>query len=516
MADFKDRLLAYYALNDATWNDLIQPATSDSLVAFSSYPDAQEFERVLNDHLKANHTMLIYGDYDADGMFSSAILYDTLKQLQARVSVYLPQRYQDGYGLTLKQAKRFVEERYQLVICIDNGVSQHEAISYLVHHDVDVLVMDHHQVSETPPPYKALIHPEFNHPHPLARCSASIALSFSMHMLKKVIDQHVIYAAIATMTDSMPLLKDNRHLVKLGIEAYNRSPLPSLIPFVTSHPITETMFSMVIGPTFNAIGRMGKDDLIQSVVPYLVGERTRDASMIAERFKAINSLRKERSQYWAHHFSTVHKTILVDIISDVSGLTGLIASRLLSDHVLIAGIFAKDEKHPDHLVGSFRSATHVDIYTIIQAYPGSLIAFGGHPQACGVTLHVDEWASFQTYIRQSSIQSLQQKTLAIPIQTKEITWVNYELIQLLAPFGPGLKEPVFQLSSVPVDKLTFTTKSPYYLSTRLTPFSEVFSFLLTKSTFSAFNRVNLIGTLRLNVYKDNRKIQFVVNALHSL
>jgi single-stranded-DNA-specific exonuclease len=516
MSDFRDRLLAYYSLNDATWNDLIQLATSDSLVAFSSYPGAQQFERVLNEHLNKNNTILIYGDYDADGMFSSAILYDTLKQRHARVSVYLPQRYQDGYGLTLKQAKRFVEEHYRLVICIDNGVSQHEAITYLVDHDVDVLVMDHHHVSETPPPYKALIHPEFNHPDPLARCSASLALSFSIHMLKKVIDQHVIFAAIATMTDSMPLLKDNRRLVKLGIEAYNRSPIPSLIPFVTSHPITETMFSMVIGPTFNAIGRMGKDDLIQSVVPYLVGERTGDASNIAERFKAINSLRKERSHYWAQHFSTVQEPIIVDIISDVSGLTGLIASRLLSDHIQIAGIFAKDEKHPDHLVGSFRSATHLDMYAIINNYPGSLIAFGGHPQACGVTLHMDEWASFQTYIRQSSIQTSQQKPIAIPIQTKEITWANYELIQLLAPFGPGLKEPVFQLSSVPVEKLTFTTKSPYYLSTRLTPFSEVFSFVLTKPSFSSFNRVDLIGTLRLNVYKDSRKIQFVVSTLNSL
>lgn len=514
--DFYDKVLRFLGLNSVQYEKLIQPATSDQLIPFSSYPESERFLACLHHHLDQQHTMIIYGDYDADGMFSSSILYDTLIQLGANVSVYLPQRYQDGYGLTIHHAKRYVEAGYQLVLCIDNGVSQHDAIQYLHEHDVDVLVLDHHQVSPTPPPYQALIHPEHHHPFPLARCSGSLALSLSIHLLQRVEPKHVVYAAIATMTDGMPLREDNRALVKLALTMYNQQPIASLSPFVQQFPIQETTFSMTIGPIFNAIGRMAKDDLIQHVVPYLVSEDEAERLPYVDLFKRINDLRKERSNYWASYFQHHSDRVVLERIDDVSGLTGLIASRLLQGPTLISGIFATDEKNSNHLVGSLRSIDGVDVYRLIQSYPGPLVAFGGHPQACGVTLHQETWDTFLQYFKTLTLQQEPIQRTGIPITTREITFDHYTWIQNLAPFGPQFPEPLFVLNQVPVEKLTFTMKSPYYLSTRLTSFSEVFSFTLKKVDLEAFEKVQLFGTFRLNQYRSTRKIQFVASHVISL
>jgi single-stranded-DNA-specific exonuclease len=516
MVSFLDQLCSYYGLSVDQYKQLIQPATRHDLVAFSSYPDHQRFLRVLYKHLDAHHRVLVYGDYDADGMFSSAILVDTLKTLNAKVSVYLPQRYQDGYGLSLKQAQRIIEEQYSLVICIDNGVSQQEAIALLKDHDIDVLVMDHHGIPETLPNFDALIHPEYQHPNPFPRCAASLALSFSLHIHPEGHDLHIIYAAIATMTDGMPLLKDNRHLVQLGVRLFNETLPTTLRPFAQQHPIDETTFSMTIGPIFNAIGRVMKDDTIQHVVPYLLAKEKDTLLDLSSTFIEINQHRKNLSAQWLSTWESNSAVRLIEEIDELSGLTGLIASRLLQKNREIVGIFAPDHQHSDQLIGSLRSPIGIDIRSIIAHYPGTLVAFGGHPQACGVTLKKEEYTRFKTYLLNIPIkfEKIEQPTLEI--KTKDLTFIHYDQLQTFRPFGPGWQEPVFVIRPVPVHKLTYSKNPPYYLSTKLHTFADVFSYLLKKDDFENLETIELQGFLRLNSFHQQRKIQFFVTAYNSL
>lgn len=516
MSSFLERLLAYYEWSKDTYQSFIQPATSHQLVAFTSYPEHATFLTTISTHLAAGHRMLIYGDYDADGMFSSAILYETLTTLNAKVDVYLPQRYQDGYGITLTQMQRAHHEGYALVICIDNGVSQHEALTYAKNVGIDVLVMDHHGCPETLPPMKALIHPEKDHPHPLARCSGSLALSFSMHMHQSLLPTHLIYAAIATMTDSMPLIKDNRALVQLGIEAINSYIPLSLQPFIQQFPLDENSLSMMIGPIFNAIGRIMKDDTIQTVVPYLVSKDRSWVQETAIRFNEINQLRKRRSDDAVKAWEKDTQHYLIEKIEEVSGLTGLIASKLVMPSRPIVGIFAQDEKHPDHLVGSLRSIDGIDIRQWLQAYQGPLIAFGGHAQACGVTVHQDYFQALKSYLKMCPINQNPPPKKTLVISTRDLTFENLQMFQALKPFGPGSEEPLLQIHHVPVNKLTFSKKPPFYLSTSLTPYSSVFSFKLTRADFIDETEVILEGRMRLNNYLQRRIVQFVADRFLAL
>lgn len=516
MASFLDQLCAYYGLTRDQYEALIAPATRDDLVAFSSYPDHAKFLDVLQQHILASHRMLVYGDYDADGMFSSAILVDTLHTMNAKVTVYLPQRYQDGYGLSIKHAKRIVEEGYALVICIDNGVSQLEAIAYLKQHHVDVLVMDHHGVPDELPPFDALIHPEYHHPSPLARCSGSIALSFSMHIHARLLDRHVIYAAIATMTDGMPLIQDNRTLVRLGVSAFNETLPITLRGFATQHPIDETTFSMTIGPIFNAIGRVMKDDTIQHVVPYLLANENDPILDLASTFLHINNLRKTLSNKWADPWVHHASTRLIETIDELSGLTGLIASRALTQEKELVGFFAPDHQHEDQLIGSFRSQLGIDIRLILSQYPGSLVAYGGHPQACGVTIKKSEFEALRHYLLQVSISYEKIQPRFLEMKTKDITFDHYQTLQTFRPFGSQWEEPIFLIQPVPVHKLTFTKKPPHYLSTPLHAFADVFSYRFKQADFEKLDKLELFGNLRLNTYNQTRKIQFFVTAYNSL
>jgi single-stranded-DNA-specific exonuclease len=516
MASFLDQLCAYYGLTSDQYKTFILPATRDNLVAFSSYPDHQIFLDILQRHLNHKHRIIVYGDYDADGMFSSAILVDTLRSMHADVSFYLPQRYQDGYGLSLKQAKRLVEEHYHLVICIDNGVSQHEAIAYLKLHHIDVLVMDHHGVPEELPLFDALIHPEYHHPHPLARCSASLALSFSMHIHPEGNDLHIIYAAIATMTDGMPLLKDNRQLVALGVQLFNVNLPVTLRPFVNQYPIDETTFSMTIGPIFNAIGRVMKDDTIQQVVPYLLSKEQDKILNLSKTFIEINQHRKNLSAQWMTTWERNQEPRLIEVIDELSGLTGLLASRLLTNSRVFVGIFASDHQHPDQLIGSFRSPLGVDIRSIIAQYKGQLVAYGGHSQACGVTLKKDQFESFKQYVLSVPIQYEKPLRRTIEMKTKELTFDHVNLIQTFRPFGPSWEEPIFSIQPVPVNKLTFSKKAPYYLSTTLHTYANVFSFHFKKDDFDGLVSVELQGYIRLNTFQQSKKVQFFVTAYNSL
>jgi single-stranded-DNA-specific exonuclease len=511
--EFTEQLKHFYGYDDDTFQALLKDVSMDDFPSLELFPHLLNVELVINMMVQKHLKTIIYGDYDADGMIATSIMKQLFMDLNYAVDTYIPNRYQDGYGLTLKQAKRLVEQGYKSVICVDNGVSAHDAIEYLKTQQVIVIVIDHHEVTQLPLGLDAYFHPLLDTPIPLARCSGYLTYLVYVAVIKKHNPYLLALAAISTLTDAMPLKKDNRVLVKLGLAMINEYKFIQIAALVKQFPVDEQSIYMHVGPSFNALGRMLDDHRLQDIVTYLLTEDTTENVQLSTWIKDINQQRKTLSQQWMDMIPKSDEMVQVLMIDERSGLTGLIANRLLDGMTKVVAIFSPDSKNNDHLVGSIRAVEGYQLMNLIRSYPGDIIAFGGHPSAVGLTIKKDHFEKFKAFFISAATKLEIQHQLPnfIPLKTNRLTFKNLEIIQKLKPFGQDFPAPLFLISPVPVDKLLFTSKAPFYLSTRLTSWSQIFSFSITKDKLINHSSIGLIGTIEENMYQFTRSVRFQVN-----
>jgi single-stranded-DNA-specific exonuclease len=509
--EFKQKLLSYYQLDDKAFSKLIQPASLDELPSTEAFKDLPILVSLLNRIIQQNEKTIIYGDYDADGMISTSILKAMFDHFQSPVTTYIPNRYQDGYGLNLKQAKRIVEENFKVVVSIDNGISAYEPIQYLKAAGLTVIVIDHHDLGILPQA-DVILHPLLNTSLPQPRCAGYLAYLVYVAMTGVHNRYLLSLAAVSTLTDAMPLTEDNRLLVKLGLTYINEDHYLSITSLIKQYPVDEQSIYMLVGPSLNALGRMLDDAKIQDIVTYLLTEDPSLNQSLANWIKAVNTERKELSHYWIEQFKNQPEKVVVLYIEEKSGLTGLIANRLLENQTHVVAIFSPDSKDNTRLIGSIRANEGYQLMEIIKQYPHPLIAFGGHPGAVGLTIEVHQFEQFKetftsmvlahphTYVEQPSIE----------ITTKDITEVNIDLVESLKPFGQNFPPPLFTIHNVPTDKLVFSQKPPHYLFTPLKKDIFVFSFQYNKLNFPFKPLVTLTGNLEHNMFNQKKSQRFVV------
>jgi single-stranded-DNA-specific exonuclease len=513
--EFKQKLLAYYQLDEIEFSKLIQPSTVDDLPSIQAFENLPLLVSILTKVIVNQEKTIIYGDYDADGMVSTSILKAMFDYFQFPVTTYIPNRYQDGYGLNLKQAKRIVEENFKVVVCIDNGISAYEPIQYLKEEGLTVIVIDHHDIGVLPQA-DVIFHPLLNTSLPHPRCAGYLAYLVYVAMTGVHHRYLLSLAAVSTLTDAMPLTKDNRMLVKLGLTYINEEHYLSITSLIKQYPVDEQSIYMLVGPALNALGRMLDDAKIQDIVTYLLTENPSLNKSLSDWIKAVNTERKELSQHWIEQYKNQTDKVVVLYIEEKSGLTGLIANRLLENQTHVVAIFSPDSKDKTRLIGSIRANEGYQLMEIIKQYPHPLIAFGGHPGAVGLTIDVQQFEQFKetftsmvlahphTYIKQPSIE----------MTTKDITESNIDLVESLKPFGQNFPPPLFSIHNVPTDKLVFSQKPPHYLFTALRKDIFVFSFQYNKTNFPRIPIVTLIGHLEHNIFNQKKSQRFVVKNVY--
>ncbi len=508
--EFTNKLKQFYGYDEDTFQSLLKDVTLDDFPSLDLFPLLLTVGYCLHSIIKKQLKTIIYGDYDADGMIATAIMKQLFIDLGYGVDTYIPNRYQDGYGLTLKQAKRLIDQGYQCVICVDNGISAHEAIAFLKDHLVTVIVIDHHEVTSLPQGLDAYFHPLLDTPIPLARCSGYLTYLLYVAVIKKHNPYLLALAAISTLTDAMPLKKDNRTLVKLGMAMINQYKFIQIAALVKQFPMDEQSIYMQVGPSFNALGRMLDDERLQEIITYLLTEDITKNIQLSTWIKEVNQQRKTLSQQWMEMIPKSDDIVQVLMIDERSGLTGLIANRLLEGMTKVVAIFSPDSKNDDYLVGSIRGVEGYQLMTLVRAYPGEIIAFGGHPSAVGLTIKKNHLEHFKNYFipAVTQVEVHHNNSMVIPLKTNELTFQNLEIIQKLKPFGQDFPAPLFMITPIPVHKLLFTTKAPYYLSTRLTSWSQIFSFSITKEKLTPFSSIALVGTIEENTYAATRSVRF--------
>ena len=426
-------------------------------------------------------TITVYGDYDADGVCATSILLDLLHEEGASLAYRIPSRHEEGYGLN-EQAVREVAARSSLLITVDCGISNFAEVSLAKSLGLTVIITDHHQPPENLPPADVVMDPLLgSYPFP-SLCGAGVALKICQAMqgmegLMKRLD----LAAIATVADIVPLLDENRIIVREGLKYLENTPRPGLRALLrvsgAQPPLTAEHLAFRLGPRLNAVGRLGDAKL---GVHLLLTPDPAKAEYIAGLMETSNRERQdlERSMTAEALMQLEESGILSSLASIVTptapsvipsphvlivsgkdwnpGLVGLTAGRLCERfHLPAIALCIRGEE----AVGSCRSIPGVNIYRMLSACEDLLLRYGGHEQAAGLTVRAENIPALRDRLGQVISSSVPPECfipsrdydLAVPFRT----WTpeSLALLDQLEPTGCGNPPPLFRLENASVQSL---------------------------------------------------------------
>ncbi len=423
--------------------------------------------------------ILIYGDYDADGMTSASILKDALEELGAECQVYLPNRFTDGYGPNQSVYKYFIEQQaVSLIVTVDNGVAGHEAIAFAQEAGVDVIVTDHHSLPNQLPDAYAIIHPEHpagNYPFKeLAGCG--VAFKLATALLEQVQPDLLDLVAIGTIADMVSLTDENRVMVQYGLSLLKQSErigLQEMMRLAGLEPsqVNEETVGFQLAPRLNALGRL---DDPNPAIELLTGFDEEEVAAIAAMIDEKNTERKDLVQaIYEEAKSLVQADKPVQVLAAEGwnpGVLGIVAGRLLEElqqPVIVLSIQGGLAK------GSARSVEAVDIFQALNDHRQLFVAFGGHSGAAGMTLQVENLEALSevltAFILENQLDLTQKPSLVLDeeLNLAELSLDSVKSLEKLAPFGMNFAKPIFFLRDVQVESARTMGQDNAHLKLRL-------------------------------------------------
>ncbi len=419
---------------------------------------------VISLHLKKKSRILVHGDYDVDGITSTLILKSTLEHLGANVSHILPTRDQ-GYGLNRYSVEKIQNEKFDLVITVDCGIRDHEAIDILMKQGIDVVVTDHHQLAETLPKALAVIDPSrSDETYGFQNfCGAGVAFKLSQALLQQhkpdeLFEKQLLdLVALGTMADMMLLVGENRAIVKFGLLMMTLNKRPGMVALaelsqLDMKMIDATACGFKIIPYLNAAGRLADPE---TAFQLLAARDIETARSFAKQLAEINANRKELTQ---SAFETISAGIddTHPIIFEASerwprGIAGLIANRLTEAFARPSFVI---ELTGEHCVGSARSVEGINVTKVLERASEHLVVFGGHKEAAGFTVRKENLEAFRLdvirYINEEKTSTLLEKLFLADTECtfSEISINVLDWIKKLEPFGEGNDEPILVTKGV--------------------------------------------------------------------
>lgn len=419
----------------------------------------------LNDAMGRKERVLVYGDYDVDGCTAVALVYKFLQQFYSNIDYYIPDRYDEGYGISRKGLEYAQQTGVKLVIILDCGIKAVEEIAYAKSLCIDFIICDHHVPDEEMPPAVAILDPKrADDPYPfkqLCGCGVGFKLMQAFAKNNGIPFSRLIplldFCAVSIAADMVPVVDENRILAFHGLKILNQNPSVGLKAIIdicglSGRDISMSDIVFKIGPRINASGRMenGKES-----VDLLVEKDINEALRKARHINEYNEQRKDIDKHMTEDANQIvsrlenqkHQSSIV--LYDEhwkKGVIGIVASRLTEIYFRPTVVLTRDG---DLATGSARSVMGFDIYSAIKSCRDLLINFGGHTYAAGLTLR---WADiptfrkrFQKYVEEHIQPEQTEAYLRIDaiIDFKDITKKLYNDLKRLSPFGPSNPKPVF-------------------------------------------------------------------------
>jgi len=424
----------------------------------------------LNDAMGRKERILVYGDYDVDGCTAVALVYKFLQQFYSNIDYYIPDRYDEGYGVSRKGIDYAKETGVKLIIILDCGIKAIDEIAYAKSLGIDFIICDHHMPDEVMPDAVAILNPKrVDDSYPFkSLCGCGVGFKFMQAFAKNngIPFSRLIplldFCAVSISADIVPVTDENRILAFHGLKQLNQNPSVGLKAIIdicglSGRDISMSDIVFKIGPRINASGRMenGKES-----VNLLVEKNLSEALEEAKHIDGYNEQRKdidkqmteEANQIVARLESQKHRSSIVLYDENwKKGVIGIVASRLTEIYFRPTVVLTRDG---DLATGSARSVTGFDIYTAIKDCRDLLMNFGGHTYAAGLTLKWDDVTEFrkrfQKYVEEHIQPEQTEANLNIDamIDFKDITKKLHNDLKRFAPFGPCNQKPIFCTTGV--------------------------------------------------------------------
>ena len=428
--------------------------------------------------------VLIYGDYDADGVCAVAILKQAFSVYGIDAFTVLPER-EEGYGLHIETAKRVCSD-IDLIVTVDCGISDRDIIEELKAQGTDVIVTDHHEPPEILP-NTIKINPKISDSgYPFSGlCGAGVAYKLAYALIGDKADETLDFVALATVADSMELVGENRSLVAEGLKLFApnkiRKAFSILMGDNNGKPVTAQTLAFSLAPKINAGGRMGD---AQSALKMLVSNDVVEMTTLGEALKNYNQqrqiacddiYRQAKEKIHAENL-TEDSVIVVAEQTWKTGVVGIVASKLVEDYNRPVIVFAG---HDQDLKGSARSVDGVNVFDCLTAVKEHLVGFGGHSGAAGVTINPQKLCELRRalndYFDSAKFDKNREKEIFVEWETENpVSYRFARELELLEPFGIGNRRPYFSVCVGKTSSRPLKLSSPHY--TFSTPVIEMLDF----------------------------------------
>lgn len=468
---------------------------------------------LLKEAQEKEHKVFIAGDYDADGLCSTAMMVTLCKTLNLNVGYYIPHRIKEGYGLKKDIAQQALFKGYDLFICVDNGISAFDAIELIKSSHKKVIVIDHHTIT-SPIEVDALIHPQHLDPVYAAMCTSGLVYLLAL-ALNQDSDFMIQLAGCATIADMMPLHHFNRYLVVKAIESMNKAMITPFALLLKKQSVNEEELSFQLIPKINAIGRMSELANANTMVNYLLSSDITAMIQYASQVESINEQRKTLTKSMAlqalEHVSDSNDFMF--IVSDEfhEGIVGLIANQIM--RLRQTNVFVGVKKE-DSIKGSMRS-TNVHLVDLFQPYQHLLMHFGGHGKAAGMEVSYEHFETLKAHILEDMkhITPLSDESNVIEIDPSLITLEGVVEFERCRPFGIGWEKPTLLIKEVKIKSIT-PLKGGMSKAVVITKrgLLELFVFDPEFTTLQINQMIDIEGTLGINTYMGSKSIQFTLSA----
>ena len=479
--------------------------------------DMQKAVDRINEAIENEEKILVYGDYDADGITSTVLLVETLISMGANVSSYIPNRFEEGYGPNKEAFTKIIDSGITLIITVDNGIAGVEEVDLANELGCDVIVTDHHKIQDTIPNAYAIIHPE--HPegnYPFKKL-AGVGVAFKLaHALLEIFPDFLLdLVAIGTIADMVSITDENRIFVKQGLELINEDPRIGLKILLElsgiDTKIDEQTVGFYIAPKLNSIGRM---DSAKLGLTFLMAEEPVTARALAEQIEQYNIQRKQ-----------ITEDIVKDVISKIEnsekkqknvimvsgeyheGVLGIVASNIVEKYQ--KPVFIMNEKE-GVLKGSARSIFDFNIYAAMNKISDLFLAFGGHTLAAGFSFEKSNFKKIEEFLDNEFEEFKQNndlkanKNIDIVTSLEDISYQFLNSLDALKPYGMDFEKPTVLIENAMVLNKAYFGSEKQYL--RLTIADEVGNLdCITFKDSVTFDKVekNDIIDLLCNIDKNN-------------
>lgn len=486
---------------------------------FSLFEEADMTLERIQEAIENKEKICIYGDYDCDGILATTILVQAFLELGIQVGYHIPNRFDDGYGLNVERVQQMAKRGYTLIITVDNGVKAFEAVECANELGIDVIITDHHQFDNDLPDAVSFIHTKLSPAYPFKEISGGfVAYKLASALLQRQDKYLYCLAAITTISDMMPLLDENRSLVKKALTFMKEEKYPALEMLLgDKQNYNTTTIGFTIAPKINSFGRLPELCNPNVLVKYFLKNAPRDLMMkVSQIATQINSKRQAlTNEQYALASQNMNDKFLYFASEEVhEGLVGLIAGKYTRQYEKPSFVMHYDKKTGIYK-GSARSVEGFSLHEFFMSHSEQFVAFGGHALAGGFSLDEAHYESFYQCLEKNlSDVELHSTTSVLSIDEQDLSIENIESLSLLEPFGMANEEPLYLIENVNVERCYQLSEGKHLkLDINLSHAKLTALYFQHGDLYEKLKDVkslNLVGTLSINEFRNQKSMNFII------